>query len=341
MLAREDADRDGPGVYDAPVRALSPLFATPLIALAACGSPAHGPDAQPDASPWGATVALPGPRLEPGVAALGSRVAVIDGFDAGIAIVSHVDVYDTITGAWSTLPDAPVAWTHVDVASVNGALYLLGGLEGKDFTPSGAAWVLDPDAATWRKLAPMPAGLERGAAAIVAAPPRIYVIGGAIATTAVATVLVYDIPTDTWSQRPDLPSPRSHAAATLLPDGSLLVAGGLRTLDSTQPMADVVRLALDGTAWEPRAAMPTARGGCAYALFGARFVCVGGEAGVDALDVTEAYDYAHDRWETWAPMPHARAGTQGARVGTRLFVPGGAQEIAYRPDGFMDVLTVE
>jgi N-acetylneuraminic acid mutarotase len=308
-----------------------------LIALAACGTPAS----TPDASPWQAAVQLPAARLEPGVVALGDRLVVIDGFDGTLAIIQRVDVLDTITGTWSQLPDAPVAWTHVDAAAAGGALYLLGGLETTDFTANGSTWVLPAGATAWKQLASMPPGLERGAAAIVAAPPKIYVIGGAVANAAVATVLAYNIADDTWTQLPDLPSPRSHPAATLLSDGSLLVAGGLHTLDASQPIADVDVLPIGATAWQPRRPMPTARGGCAYALFGARFVCTGGEAGTAALDVTEAYDWAHDTWETWAPMPSKRAGTQGARIGTKLYVPGGAHVLAYLPDATMDVLTVE
>ncbi len=312
-----------------------------VIAIAACKSSAATPDATPDASPWQAGVQLPAARLEAGGAALGDRLAVVDGFDGAIAIVNEVDLYDPIGNTWSTLPDAPVAWTHVDLAAAGGSLYLLGGLATTDFTADGTAWVLDSNATAWRQLASMPAGLERGAAAVVAAPPRIYVIGGAIANSAVATVLAYDISSDTWTQLPDLPSPRSHAAGAILPDGTLLVAGGLHTLDATQPIADVDVLGPGASAWTARASMPTARGGCAYALFGSRFLCVGGEAGTSALDVTEAYDWVADAWTTLAPMPSKRAGTQGAKIGARLFIPGGAHRIAYVPDATMDILTVE
>lgn len=310
-------------------------------ALAACGSPAQNPDAAPDAGPWQAGLALTGPRLEPGVAALGTRLVIADGFDQNLTIVRAVNVLDTGTGAWSTLPDAPVAWTHVDLAAANGSLYLLGGLEGTTYTADGSAWVLDSTASSWQPLASMPSGLERGAAGVVAAPPKIYVIGGAVQNNAVATVLAYDIPTDTWTQLPDLPSPRSHAAATILPDGTLLLVGGLRTLDASQPIAEVLALPVNATSWQTRAPMPTARGGCAYALFGTRFVCAGGEAGASALNITEAYDWASDTWEELPAMPSRRAGTQGAKIGTRLFVPGGAHQLTFEPDGTMDVLTVE
>ncbi|MCE9579780.1 MAG: hypothetical protein K8W52_42075 [Deltaproteobacteria bacterium] len=313
-------------------------LAIAALALGACGTSDHSPDAV--TSPWQPGPALPGPRLEPGVAALGDRLALVGGFDAGLSIVTRADVLDVNSGTWSSLPDAPVAWTHVDLLGVAGGLYLLGGLETTTFTPSGRAFVLDANLTSWRELTAMPAGLERGAAGVTAIPPHLIVAGGATATASVATVLVYDLSTDSWSQLPDLPAARSHPALGHLADGTLVLTGGLATLDATQPASDTWLLLPNATAWQVAAPMPTPRGGCAYGMIGDRLLCVGGEAGAAALHTAEAYTTATDTWETLDPMPTPRAGTQGAVIGTRMFVPGGARKLAYEPDGTMDVYTV-
>jgi hypothetical protein len=312
-----------------------------LIALAACGSHAGAPDAVPDASPWSAGPTLPNPRLLGSVAAIGARLVIADGFDVNIKIVSEVDALDTTNDTWSRLPDTPVAWTHGDMVGSGGSLYLLGGLETDMYNVNGSSFVLASAATTWTSLAPQPAGLERGAAGIVARAPYIYVIGGAVQNTSVQTVLAYNISNDTWTQLPDLPGPRSHPGAGILPDGTLLVVGGLQTLDSTMPIADVVELPVGSPTWVTKTAMPTARGGMACGMFGTRFVCAGGEADDTARNETEAYDWANDTWSELAPMPLPRAGTQGAAIGTGLYVPGGADRIAYIPEDTMDILTVE
>ncbi len=309
-----------------------------LVTVTACGTSDHTPDAV--TSPWQVGPALPGPRLEAGVAPLGDRLAIVGGFDAGLAIVTRVDVLDLSSGTWSTLPDAPVAWTHVDLIGLAGGLYLLGGLETTAFTPSGRAFVLDANLTSWRELTPMPDGLARGAAGVTAVPPRLIVAGGATETAAVATVLAYNLSTDSWSQLPALPAPRSHPAIGHLADGTLIVTGGLATLDASQPAGDTWILLPGATAWQVAAPMPTPRGGCAYGMIGERLLCVGGEAGVAALHTAEAYTSATDSWETLDPMPTARAGTQGAVLGTRMLVPGGARKLAYEPDGTMDIYTV-
>ena len=136
----------------------------------------------PDApnGPWSLYATLPKPRLEPGVTALGQQLVVLGGFDtdlmAGLENRSHVDVLDTTTATWTTLPDVPVMWTHIQLASIGTTLYLLGGLSGQDFTAHGDAFSLDTGdpTATWKTLTVMTAGYERGSAAVIVVPPRIY-----------------------------------------------------------------------------------------------------------------------------------------------------------------------
>ena len=124
----------------------------------------------------------------------------------------------------------------------------------------------------------MPAGQERGAAAVVVSPPHVFLLGGATSGGALASVLDFNVSTSTWSQLPDLPTARSHAAAMRLDDGTLIVAGGLA--DGTGiPLGDVYALPLGAAAWELREPMPTRRGGCAYGRVQRSLVCAGGEAG--------------------------------------------------------------
>src|SRR3984885_2023442 len=218
------SDRTHPirSILGAMIRAA--LFAT----LAACGSPAAPPPA-PDApnGPWSLYATLPKPRLEPGVTALGEQLVVLGGFDtdlmAGLEISSHVDVLDVTSATWTTLPDVPVMWTHIQLASIGTTLYLLGGLSGQDFTAHGDSFSLDTGdpTATWKPLTVMTAGYEGGSAAVSVAPPRIYLLGGASTQDAVASNLWYDTVMDAWcpgaactadQQLPDLPDKRSHPA---------------------------------------------------------------------------------------------------------------------------------
>lgn len=306
-----------------------------VVLLAACGGGATAPDADP--GPWTQGPSLPEPLLEPGVVGFGGEVWVIGGFDEGLEVTTDVWILGDGATAWRAGPTAPIAFTHMNLAVSSGRLYLLGGLIGRELTPDGHAWVLSDDHTTWTPIASMPAGEERGAAAVIAAPDRILVAGGADAIEAIGSVLVYTPADDTWTTTTDLPTPRSHPVGALAPDGTPLVIGGLATLDATMPMNDVLGLDAGG-AWVARAPMPTRRGGCSSAVIDGTFYCVGGEAGTSVLRATEAYDLAADTWTALHDLPRGRGGTGGAALGGRVIVPGGAHVYAYMPADDVDVL---
>lgn len=323
-----------------------------FVALAACGSntPAPLPDAP--ASPWSSGPEIPVPRLEAGVTAIGQSVAVVGGFDTdqvnGLDVTTRVDLFDTFGGTWSQLPDAPVARHHVQIAAIGTTLYLLGGLDGapdvsNDYPARGDCYKLDlGDMATgWVPLASMPAGYERGSAAVIVAPPRIFLLGGASTTDAVASNISYDVIADQWitGELPDLPQPRSHPAAVRRVDGTFVLAGGLAHLASDTAQADVYLLPPDRSAWKPGTPMPETRGGCAYGLIGGQLICAGGETGMSALKTTQGYDVLNDTWTDYPNMPLSTAGTLGAAVGQRLYVPGGARALVFEPQSTMFVFS--
>ena len=268
--------------------------------------------------------------------ALGDRLVVLGGFSTslqeGLAISRRVHLLDTFTLEWKELPDAPVAWTHIDLLAAGASLFLLGGLEGQQYTARGEAFVLDPGASIWRALAPLPAGMERGAAGLVVSGNHLLLLGGASSTAALASCLDYDLANDTWARLPDLPAPRSHPAAMRMADGTLIVAGGLGTLDASEPHGDVFALAPGAASWTTgRKPMRVARGGCAYGVLDGQLICAGGEAGVAALHVVESYDPIDDAWQDLPDLPDARAGTQGAVIARHFYVPGGARELVFDP----------
>ena len=282
--------------------------------------------------------ALPGPRLEPGVAALGGSLVIAGGFESGTTFVATKSVAalevlaDPSAQQWVAMPDTPMpaAWTHINLAGIAGSLYLAGGLEGfAPYVAHSETYVLAPGASTWTQLASMPDAEARGAAGVVVSAPHIYLLGGASTTSALATCLDYNLTTNTWTMLPPLPSARSHPAAMRMADGTLIVAGGVATLDASQPLSEVWALPPTATAWVRRAPAHTARGGCAYGTVFGKLVCAGGEAGSAALTTVEVYDPVLDRWIDEPDAPVAIAGTQGAVIGQRLFVPGGSPSLAF------------
>jgi len=314
-----------------------------IALLAACEKPSIH-DAPPTA--WTMGPSLPLARLEPGVTALGQRLVVLGGFapsggGGGIDVTTEVDVLDVATGTWTQLPDAPVKRHHVQLATIGTTLFLLGGLDVPDasnnYPARGDCYALDTlDAApAWRSLASMPAGDERGSAGVVVVPPRIYLLGGASTTAALASNIYYDQSIDQWMPAlVDLPAPRSHPAAMYRVDGTFVVAGGLGGLFADSAAPDTWQLPAGAMQWTTDMPMLIGRGGCAYGMLAGQLVCAGGEAGTSALNSTESYDPFADAWTDEPMMPASTAGTQGAAIGERLFVPGGSRTLPTVTTGF-------
>jgi hypothetical protein len=310
-----------------------------LAALTACGI-GYEPNT---AEPWTVST-MPERRLETAVGALGTRLVIAGGFSAsmveGLPITTKVLTFDTLRDdlpdaeRWASLPDLPVAYTHGNLATVGGVVYLLGGLEGDAFAANGSSFVLEPpvdgvEATEWTPLDPMPEGEARGAAAIVLSPGHVFVLGGADGTNLFSSVLDFDVTARTWSRFPvDLPTPRSHAAAIRRFDGTFVLAGGI---GNSGPLGDVYALPQDATVWEIREPMPTPRGGCAYGAVFTNLICAGGEAGAVALDVVEQYDANRNEWKSLESMPEPRAGATGTVVSNQLFIPGGSSTLAFEP----------
>jgi N-acetylneuraminic acid mutarotase len=159
--------------------------------------------------------------------------------------------------------------------------------------------------------------------AVAALGTKIYVIGGfGAGAEPVATVEVYDVPTDSWQVRAPYPVP-VHPAAAAVAGGRLVVMGGytggrvgwtrLASVHEYDPARNV---------WVRRASMLTPRGALAVAALGERLHALGGDAdGVTGEH--EVYDPRADRWTRAATMPTARDHLAAVAVGTRVWALGG------------------
>jgi N-acetylneuraminic acid mutarotase len=284
---------------------------------------------QPDAGAWTQGPEVAGGAIqETAAVALDGRIYVIGGFDAKQEIVDRVVVYSVESGGWSVFFPLPRPVHHANAAVVDGTIYVLGAL-GDGFAPIADAWAVTPGVDTgWRTLTSLPIG--RGSAAVGVVDGEIVLAGGLAGFSAIDDVAVYDPVEDSWDESwPDLPEPRDHGCGATV-DGRFFVIGG-RGGAITSVTGSV--LEWSGKGWEPRAAMPTARGGVACGVVGDRVVVVGGEGNTAAASgvfpQVEIYDPAGDDWASQPDMPRPRHGMGAAGWDGALYVPGGADAQAF------------
>jgi N-acetylneuraminic acid mutarotase len=162
-----------------------------------------------------------------GVAALDDGHIVLAGGSSGDVTLASVLAYDLATDAWSRLADLPSPRSHPVAATLDGTLYVVGGLSQVDGTdPLDETLALGADG-QWTRRAPMPTA--RGGCASGVLAGRLVCAGGETADDVVAATEAYDPASDSWATLAPMLTPRAGTYGAVVDDG-LHVPGGARVL---------------------------------------------------------------------------------------------------------------
>ncbi|KAF2664709.1 galactose oxidase [Microthyrium microscopicum] len=277
-----------------------------------------------------------GARQEHGAAAVGTNLYIVAGM-RNWKLGTSVEKYDTIANKWSTVAPTEMGMHHPNVASVDGKVYLLGGLTTLPNVTSGLwpselnvrCYAYDPAKDTWEKLAPLPD--PRGSAMIAVHGKKIYLVGGVVGPGKVLDVVsVYDTVSNTWSKLSDKPLPegRDHGGGAVVGDTFYAVAGRLGSQTSRQNSLYALNLVDPAAKWQTLMNMPSARGGIAVSALGRKIYVFGGEGNPEpntqgVYSNVESFDTETKSWAVEAPMKVPRHGTPATTVGDRIFIAGG------------------
>ena len=173
----------------------------------------------------------------------------------------------------------------------------------------------------WTQLTPMPTARQE--VAVAALGGRVWVIGGFGGNAEpVATVETYDPALNLWEPRAPLPEPIHHAAAAVVGERLFVIGGYTGGRVRWTALDTVYEFIPAREAWEPRAAMPTARGALAIAVLGGRLHALGGSA-ENPSNAHEIYDPVANRWTAANAMPTARDHLAAVAFQGRVWALGG------------------
>ena len=240
--------------------------------------------------------------------------------------------WNPASGAWSTAASFPTA-RHQQAASLlqDGRVLMTGG------RISGAArgilnsWLAyDPATGTWSTPAAMP-NPHSNHVQVTLQDGRVLVAGGFRtdgSQLASNEVEIFDPASGTWRAGESLPNPVANATATLLRDGSVLVAGGT---SSEVARSDAVRYFPATDEWRRAGSFTDARSTHVAALLpDGNVLIAGGDARANYLRSAAVYDPATNGWTDVAPMAVARDEATAAPLANgKVLVIGGAQGSSY------------
>jgi N-acetylneuraminic acid mutarotase len=291
--------------------ALERPWLTLLLWLAvSCGGSTTATPELPAGGVWRSLTPMPEARQELASAALGGKIFVIAGFDAGGGATNSVFVYDPASNGWSRAASLPIVNDHPGAAVARGTLFAFGGRSPRVFA-------YDAGRDAWSEVASM--SFQHGSTpAVGVLDDRIYVAGGEGGMIG-NELESYDPSLDRWTTLASMRVPRNHAAGQFV-GSKLYIAGGrpgptaASALESYDPQTNT---------WSTLPSMPTGRSGVAAAAVNGRLYVFGGE-GTHIYGNVEAFDPAANAWTKLAPMPTPRHGIFGSAIGNSIYLPGGA-----------------
>jgi len=237
--------------------------------------------------------------------------------------------FSVATGAWSSAGNlaSPRSNPMASLLST-GELLLAGGCDVGACTKDAERY--DPTTNAWSAVAELPAA--RGfATATTLADGRVLVTGGCADPACAAVLgdaLVYDPTADAWSAAGTMSSPRAGHSATLLGDGSVLVAGGCSDGACTTSLATADLWTADATGGKltPARSMASARHNhTATTLSSGEVLVAGGATSTgSSLPTAEVYFPVAKAWVEPSSMAMARAYHSGVLLASGdVLVAGG------------------
>ena len=263
------------------------------------------------------------------------RVLIVAGFD-GTAMLASAEIYDPKTGTFTATGSlAPGASTepfsarsgHTAALLSDGRVLVAGGSpDGGTITALAGAQIFDPATGKFTATGSMSTARFHFTATLLS-DGRVLVVGGCgfgSASNAPASAEIYDPRTGTFSPTGSMSTARCGAAATLLSDGSVLIAGG--TPDNTTFLASAELFDPKTGTFSPTGSMATARGGSTATLLsdGDVLVVGGTPDGPKILASAELFDPKTGTFSPTGSMATARkAHTATLLSDGRVLVAGG------------------
>lgn len=229
---------------------------------------------------WSSTFPMPITVTNAAAVGVEEEIWVIAGVktDSLKTLSNTVQIYNTITNTWSTGPELPIAQSSGAAAYSDGTIHFLGGQVLDSITDIGEHYVLNINDSipSWESAAQLPE--PRINIGVVAMNGKIYAMGGQKTQDSLMQDLAfldeYDLLTDSWARKADLPAPRSHFGASVATHNNKIIIVGGKTNDSL--LIDIIEYDIETDNWATLCQLPITLAAPIAEVFGDRIIVANG-----------------------------------------------------------------
>ena len=244
-----------------------------------------------------------------------SATALSDGRVLAVQANGATQIFDPTSNQWSIGGSMVVGTTdHTAARLVDGSVLIVGGFatgagvgvaRAERYMPTGGAWTSAGNL-TFARTSHAAATLGDGTLLIVGGEDR-------LGTPAIllSSVERYDSSSNSWTAGPALPVPRAEHTATTLPNGDVVVLGGVTAAGRS---SDCLRLPHATNAWVACASMPNVRvSHKATLLSDGRVFVTGGTASSPSPTTELLFDPVSNTWFSTSMSSFVSTGGLGDR----------------------------
>jgi len=225
------------------------------------------------------------------------------------------------TNKWTRLADIPKPATNFAMAVVNGKIYAIGGDQFQD-----ANREYDPETNSWKLLTPMPTARQHINCGVHG--NEIFIAGGLTSWKNITQKHeVYNVLTDSWSEKAAIPSLRNNATVVSL-NSLMYVLGGAGTKDNI--WGDVLTVEtynFKSDTWVQKNDLPQLLFGPGVTVVNNEIIVLGGQTREgtveDATTKVFIYKAKTDQWFESTPLPIKNVFFGCTSIDNKIYVIGG------------------
>ncbi len=236
----------------------------------------------------------------------------------------HFYMFEPTTNTWTRKADVPVAMQNLALAAVGGKIYAIGGDPIRNTN-----YVYTPETNIWNVLSPMPTGRQHIDCGIY--ENKIYVIGGLDTWIDPDSGIIskkneaYDIATNTWSEKSEIPSLRNNPAIIIVDSLIYVIGGGGSETNIWTNIATVECYNVKTDTWEQKNDLPYPVFKPAAVVLNNQIFVLGGQVEEGCTDKILIYKAETDEWEEITPLPHIKTFFGCTAIGNKIYIMGGME----------------